>query len=111
MLKLRIIMDKEKIARDGRYEASAILSAIDAAFERSGLLKSEREANMYVGMGYADDYAKFWRIIWSLAEKPWFMENVKEWLWFNSDDGKDENDFSIEDIMAFCKENHVGASA
>lgn len=111
MLKLKIIMDDEKIAHDGKYEASAVMSAIDAAFEHSGLLKSEREANMYVGIGQPDDYAKFWRIIWSLAEKPWFMENVKEWLWFISDDGKDENDFSIEDIMAFCREHHVGVSA
>ena len=111
MLKLKIIMDDEKIAHDGKYEASAVMSAIDTAFKHNGLLKSEYEENMYVGIGQPDDYAKFWRIIWSLAEKPWFMENVKEWLWFNSDDGKDENDFSIEDIMAFCREHHVGVSA
>lgn len=109
MLKLKIAMDETKIQSENKYELSTILSTVDAVFSRNGLKKIAD--GVYTGNGKADDYAKFWNIIWSLAKKDWFMRNVREWLWFNSDEGTDENDFSVEDILAFCKENRVGASA
>lgn len=45
----------------------------------------------------------------TLAKEKRFMQNVREWLWLSSDDGVDENDFSVEDTLSFCKENRVGA--
>lgn len=109
MLKLKITMNEAKIQSEKQYELSTIQSTLDAVFAQNSL--SKMEDGLYTGTGKADDYAKFWSIIWSLAKKEWFMCNVKEWLWFNSDDGADETDFSVEDILAFCKENRVGASA
>ena len=109
MLKLKIVMDEEKITHESRYDLSVLLSTLDSIFSNNDLPK--QGDNMYAGTGKADDYAKFWRIIWALAKKEWFMQNVKEWLWYNSDDGKDENDFAVEDILAFCKENQVGIGA
>jgi len=109
MLKLKIVMDEEKIVHEGRYDLSVLLSTIDSIFMENGL--PMQDDGVYMGTGKEDDYAKFWRIIWALAKKEWFMRNVKEWLWYNSDDGKDENDFAVEDILAFCKANRVGIGA
>lgn len=106
MLKLKIVMDKEKITCERRYDLSVVLSAIDSIFINHGLPK--QGDCVYAGTGKEDDYARFWRIIWTLAKKEWFMRNVKEWRWYNSDDGKDENDFAVEDLLAFCKENRAG---
>lgn len=109
MLKCKIVMDEEKLSCEGRYEFSTVLSTIDSVFANSGLPKVEN--GVYIGRGRPEDYARFWSIIWALAKKDWFMQNVKEWLWYNSDDGSDENDFSVEDILAFCKENPAGIGA
>jgi hypothetical protein len=35
-----------------------------------------------------------------LKDEEWFIDNLKSWLWFNSDDSADPNDFSIEDLKA-----------
>lgn len=109
MLKLKIVMDEEKIIGEGRYDLSVMLSTIDSIFTNHGLPR--QSDGMYTGTGRTDDYARFWRIIWALAKKEWFIENVKEWLWYNSDDGRDENDFAVEDILAFCKANRVETGA
>lgn len=107
MLKLKIVLDEAKIQSEKKYELSTVMSTIDTVFSQNGLKKMED--GVFAGTGKEDDYAKFWRIIWSLAEKEWFMQNVREWLWCNSDEGANEDDFSIEDILAFCKGNRIGA--
>ena len=79
---------------------------LDEIFKQQGLIRSG--VGIYVGSGRASDFANFWRIIWALAEKEWFMNNVKKWVWYNSDDGRDKNDFVAEDIIEFCKSRSLG---
>ncbi len=38
-------------------------------------------------------------VITSLKEKSWFMDYVIKWIWYNSDDGENENDFAVEDVL------------
>lgn len=106
MLKLEIILDKEKIEVGGKYDWVAMQTVLDEIFEQQGLIKSD--VGIYVGGGRVSDFANFWRIIWALAEEEWFMDNVKKWVWYNSDDGRDENDFAAEDIIEFYKSRSVG---
>ena len=48
----------------------------------------------------------FWRNIWALVKTTdWFFPNVRELLWFNSDDGVDEDDFVVEAVLAYCREH------
>lgn len=54
--------------------------------------------------GSVDDYGNLWSVIWGLAEKNWFVDNLKEWLWFNNDDGDD----SVEDILFYIKSKKLG---
>lgn len=109
MLKLEIVLNRDKIRADGKYEWAAMQASLDMLFKQKGLRRAG--LGIYVGSGKPDDYAKFWSIIWALAKKDWFMQNVEKWLWYNSDDGKDENDFAVEDILAFCKSRQIGVGA
>ena len=38
-------------------------------------------------------------MITTLKNQQWFMEYVVRWIWYNSDDGENENDFAIEDVL------------
>lgn len=111
MLKVEINMDESKIAKERRYLISDIYTLLDRAFLRSNLKKQSAENGVlvYVGSGSEQDYAAFWKIIWGLSEQSWFIENVKKWLWYNSDEGENENDFSVEDILDYCRKKRIGA--
>ena len=97
MLKMQVIMDNEKIIREKVYNADKIQKAID------NLLKSEYgfikgEDGFYFEHGNSEDYADFWSAILLLKDEEWFINNVNTWLWFNSDDSDDPEDFAIEDL-------------
>lgn len=106
MLKLEIVLDKEKIEAEGKYDWVAMQAILDEIFKQQGLIKSD--VGIYVGSGSSNDFTNFWRITWAIAETECFMNNVKKWVWYNSDDSKDENDFAAEDIIEFCKSRSVG---
>lgn len=106
MLKLEIVLDREKIEAEGKYDWEAMQAILDEIFKQQELIRSG--VGIYVGSGRASDFASFWSAIWALAEKEWFMNNVKKWVWYNSDDGRDENDFTTEDIIEFCKSRSIG---
>ena len=53
----------------------------------------------YCGTGMARDYGTFGRIITTLKDKEWFMNYLVKWLWYNSDDGENETDFTVEDEL------------
>ena len=106
MLKVEIALDQAKILKDGKYDYSSIINTVSRAFLDHGLVK--KNDNVYTGTGSPNDYAYFWSVIWTLAKKEWFMPYCTKWLWYNSDDGKDENDYSVEDILAFCRNHQIG---
>jgi len=97
MQKVQVIMDEKKIQREGRYDAQKIWRAIDKVFvEKYGLTKAAN--GFYMESGEKDDFVDFWSAILLLKDQPWFMDNVETWLWFNSDDSSDSEDYAIEDI-------------
>lgn len=101
MLKLEIKMDENKINKEQRYTTDSIYQTLEQTFSRYNLRK-ERESDGTVvvyGNGQPKDYGAFGYIITSLKEKAWFMDYVTKWVWYNSDDGDDEEDFAIEDVL------------
>ena len=34
-----------------------------------------------------------------MKDKEWFMAYLVKWLWYNSDDGENETDFIVEDVL------------
>ena len=101
MLKTEFKLNEERILRDGKYAPERIYRSVDNAFAKFNLPKTTLEDGTvrYTGTGNPRDYGAFGRLIISLTEKEWFIPFVDKWLWFNSDDGINENDFSIEDVL------------
>jgi hypothetical protein len=95
--KVQVIFDESKIEAEKRYSLPKMRSALDSVFvKRYGLVKGDN--GFYLESGLKDDYVDFWSAILFLKDQEWFMDNIKTWLWFNSDDSLDPEDFTIEDI-------------
>lgn len=101
MLKLEIKMDDGKINREQRYSVDSIYSTLEKTFSQYHLRKENEPDGtvVFYGNGHAKDYGAFGCIITSLKEKAWFMDYVTKWVWYNSDDGEDEEDFAVEDVL------------
>ncbi len=97
MEKIQVVLDREKILEEERYSFDKMQAAVDAVLvDGYGLVKEGD--GFYYGQNAADDYSRFWLAILKLKDQPWFLDNVKSFLWFNSDDSDDPEDFSIEDL-------------
>lgn len=101
MLKLEIKMDEAKILADKKYRVESIYQALEQAFSRYNLnhTKTDDGTIWFTGNGNPKDYGAFGSIITSLREKTWFMDYVTRWVWYNSDDGENEDDFAVEDVL------------
>ena len=101
MLKLEIRMDEEKILAEKKYRPESIYQALEQAFSKYKLNKiQDTDGTMwFTGNGNPKDYGAFGSIITSLREKAWFMDYVTKWVWYNSDDGENEDDYVVEDVL------------
>jgi hypothetical protein len=101
MIKMQIVMDEAKINREGRYSLSKIYGTIDDFFlNRLRLVKEP--GGYYSGSGQPNDFANFGIAMTTLGKKTWFMDNVDKWLYFNSEDSEDPNDYIVEDFKEAC---------
>lgn len=101
MLKLEIKLDEEKIRSEGKYVPDSLYKTLVNLFSNYQLdCSTEPDGTLFfVGRGQARDYGSFGKLITTLKNQPWFMEYVIKWLWYNSDDSEDENDFTVEDVL------------
>jgi len=84
-----------------KYAPEAVQVSVDKAFQKCSFRKEVQSDGTicYYGNGASKDYGIFERLITTLKGKDWFMPYVTKWLWYNSDDGEDENDFTVEDVL------------
>ena len=101
MLKLEIRLDTGKISADGKYAPESLNRTLIQAFQKEQLdcAKEPDGTLLFVGRGRAKDYACFGKLITALKTQARSMEYVERWILYNSDDGEDENDFAIEDVL------------
>lgn len=108
MLKVEIVMDEEKILREKKYSLEDIYFTLDKAYLGKNLKKLGE--GVYADNGSDKDFGSFWNIILGLKKQGWFMTNLKKWLWYNSDDSDDENDFAIDDLLLhYSRQAKIGA--
>ncbi|MCD8045354.1 MAG: hypothetical protein LUE90_01630 [Clostridiales bacterium] len=95
MLKLEIKLDEKKIEAECKYTAENIYRALEQVFSYYKLIEEQTSDGTmwFYGSGDPRDYGSFGRIITSLREKPWFMDYVTKWVWYNSDDSESEDEF------------------
>lgn len=91
---IKIVMDEEKILKENRYKLEDIYKAIDELAEFAGMKKLDK----YYYVSQNDTPSDLGCFVYSnLEDKDWFMDNVKEWLWLDKDEG-------VEDIFKIIKE-------
>lgn len=103
MLQLEMKLDNEMIVRENQYTPAYIYETLDASFAKYGFQKTVYDDGTicYRGNGKPSDYGAFGLLITTLKDKPWFLPYATKWLWYNSDDGEDENDYAVEDALQF----------
>jgi hypothetical protein len=94
-------MDEDKILRERKYDLAKVNAALDNFFLNTLHLR-KGEDGFYLGSNAKTDFGNFGRAVWVLKKKAWFLDNVKTWLYFNSEDSDDPNDFVIEDFRDYC---------
>lgn len=100
MIKMIIKMDDDRIRSHAEYTLDKVYSALDRIFSQKGMKRTDTERGIeYKGLGSNSDFAHFGNIILGLKEKSWFMDNAATWLFCNSDDMDDPEDFSEEDLL------------
>ena len=113
MLKLEIKLNGAQIRQDGTYSPESIRAALDNAFGKYQFRREDLPDGTicYYGNGRPQDYGAFGRLITSLKDKAWFVPYLDKWLWYNSDDGADENDFTVEDVLYhYTKKGECGVN-
>ena len=95
MLKLEI-----KISNSCK-DIESIEARLDKGFLKYGLIKDVYLDGTicYKSTNSKKDYAIFGMLIYSLHDKNWFIPYVEKWLWYNSDNSEDENDYNVEDLL------------
>ena len=92
MMKMKIVMDEDRIAKEDKYDLIKIYAYLDKLFQKRGM---KTEDGWYINGNFTTCGA----VIINLTSKDWFLDNVDEWLWY------DEDDESTEDLKAhYCKE-------
>lgn len=101
MLKLEIKLDDKQIIADGKYTCEKVYDAIDKAFSTFQFRKEIYEDGTicYYGNGKPRDFGGFGRLITSLKDREWFMEYLIKWIWYNSDNGRNEEDYAVNDVL------------
>lgn len=96
----RIVMDEDKIRREGKYDLDKLYQNIDEMAEYAGLIKKNKYT--YVCQGNEKDLAALAIFNFhKLVEEEWFTKNVKEWIWINKKEGN-------EDLIEHFKKENEG---
>ena len=109
MLKTEFKLNENRINADGRYSPVSVYDAVDKAFMRHRFRKEILSDGTicFYGNGLSTDYGAFGSLITSLRKKDWFMPYLDKWLWYNSDDGINDDDYVIEDILQHYKRKEI----
>ena len=92
MMKMKIVMDEDRIAKEDKYDLIKIYAYLDKLFQKRGMKK---EDGWYINGNFTTCGA----VIINLTSKDWFLDNVDEWLWY------DEDDESTEDLKAHYRKD------
>ncbi|TLD80754.1 hypothetical protein LS70_008735 [Helicobacter sp. MIT 11-5569] len=89
LLGTKIVLDEEKILREGKYNLEDMYKAIDEIAQDCKLIKKDKYT--YHCMGDKNDLARLGNFVYgNLMEIAWFTKNIKEWIWISEKEGNEE---------------------
>lgn len=95
-------MDYDKIRQEKRLDISKIERFFGHEFTKREIYKDSD--GFYVDR----DFASFGGMVWRLSETSWFMNNVKAWIWYNSDGHSNPNEYTATDLIKHYREKKLG---
>jgi len=90
---IKIVMNEEKIINDNKYDLELVYKEIDRLAEFAGMKKIDKYN--YVSKNDSPSELGCFALT-NLEKHKWFVDNVKEWLWYTPSDG-------VIDIIEFIK--------
>ncbi len=94
----RIVMDEDKIRKEGKYDLDKLYQNIDELAEHAGLIKKNKYT--YICQGNEKDLAALGIFnFMNLVKQEWFTKNVKEWIWIDRKEGD-------TDLISTCKQHY-----
>ena len=94
---IKIVMDEEKILKDEIYSLEEIYKSIDEL----ALFARMKKLDKYYYVSQNDTPSDLGCFVWSnLQEQDWFVENVKELLWLDKEEG-------LQDILEYIEEKKL----
>ena len=90
MYKMKIVLDTEKITKEGLYNIDTLNDAIEALFKKRDMISDENGWR-------TGEFSSCSSMVRTLSKLDWFIDNCREWkLW-------DLNHDSIEDGLLYYK--------
>lgn len=113
MLKMAIRMNEKKIHAEKKYRLEGIYRTIDHAFCRMGFPRISNTSGLlvYRDNGNTKDYGRFGLIVNALKKQPWFMDNVTEWILYDSDDADRPDQFHEEDLLSHYRRKQMAGGS
>lgn len=100
MLGTRIVIDEEKVLREGEYDLDKMYALIDELAKKCDLIKKDKHT--YVCKGNNMDLANLWQLVsLNLVRIEWITKNIKEWTWLSEREGN-------SDMISFFKAEKKG---
>jgi hypothetical protein len=97
MMKMLIILNENKIVQEGKYDINKINAYLAKSFAKRGMEKDVD--NWYIN----GNFTTCGSLIIKLSKTDWFMDNIVEWLWY------DTSDSSMEDLKAHYSKGVMSA--
>jgi hypothetical protein len=92
-----IKLNEDKIINEGKYDINKINRYLSESFAKRKMFKDED------GWYTNGNFTTCGSLIINLSKTDWFINNVSEWLWLDTDDS------SVDDLKLFySKETCVG---
>jgi hypothetical protein len=74
-----------------------VYTALDSATRPYALAPSISQT----GTGDSGDLMRFGQANYLLSNQPWFLDNVKSWVFYSNDDTDDPDEYVVEDVKGY----------
>ncbi|MDA3062947.1 MULTISPECIES: hypothetical protein [unclassified Campylobacter] len=102
LLGTKIVLDEAKIKQEGKYSVDELWSRIDKIANSCNMQKSD--TNTYYAVRGENGFSSLGSFVYVyLIKEKWFIDNVKEWLWLDEEEGNEDLIKDIAEVKQWKK--------